>query len=599
MKTFFALFLTPLLGLLPPFEEEPVRLKPEFVVVVATRIPAGNFALGRSVTVISKEEIQKAAARSFPELLKHCLGLDFQERGNFGVQADLSLRASTFQQVLILVDGIRVNDLQTGHHNLDVPVPLENIERIEVLHGNGSSLYGPDAFGGVINIVTRRPEKTHFSGKFAAYDFSTLSGSFGFNVAGRKLLNIFQLEGNKSKGFREDRDFKTLTISDKFSIDAFSGKVRLFAGYGRKNFGALDFYTPGMNFPSREFTETTFLDLGYERAEKSYSLSKHIYYRTHFDRFVLDRKRPSFFTNETTNSSGGAQIIFRLKDLALGAEVAKESVQSTKLGNHRNVRGAIFMEGNLILFNRLFLNAGLREDFHKTYGQALSPSLTLACPLSPDFKVRASVGHSFRAPSYTELFYQDPVNSGNKDLRPEKAWSYEVGFDSHFFRVIEAKVSLFQRNEKDLIDWIKKSDAKWHAENIQRLRIRGFESDIRTDFGFMRIDLKSSFYSAKKNPTPFTSKYGFRFPQAQNVLSLDIKPLPTFLVSLHLFYKKRLGEQAYCLLDAKIIKKVLIFEFFLEGTNLLNVCYEDIKGVAMPGRWMGAGIKFNFPFASK
>ncbi|MGQ9618227.1 MAG: TonB-dependent receptor [Candidatus Aminicenantia bacterium] len=137
--------------------EESVRAKEEKVIVVASRIPVKEMDIGRDVIIITKEEIEKLPVRTVQELLKYFL--DFQERGSFGVQADVSIRGSTFQQVLVLLDGVRINDLQTAHHNMDIPVPLESIERIEILNGNGSSLFGADAFGGVINIVTKDPIK--------------------------------------------------------------------------------------------------------------------------------------------------------------------------------------------------------------------------------------------------------------------------------------------------------------------------------------------------------------------------------------------------------------------------------------------------------
>ncbi|MEA2005392.1 MAG: TonB-dependent receptor plug domain-containing protein, partial [Acidobacteriota bacterium] len=146
--------------------QERFRFK-ETIVVTGSLIPAEFSKTSRKVTIINKEEIAKAPVNSVSDLLKHVLSLDLRQRAPFGVQGDVSIRGSTSSQVLILINGIKVYDPQTSHHNLDIPVSLSSIERIEILHGQGSSVYGENAFGGVINIVTNKPFQNDISGAFS------------------------------------------------------------------------------------------------------------------------------------------------------------------------------------------------------------------------------------------------------------------------------------------------------------------------------------------------------------------------------------------------------------------------------------------------
>lgn len=566
-------------------DEKPVRVREEKVFVVS-KIPSKEMEAGRQVTVIKKEEIEKLPVKTIPELLKYACGLDLQERSNFGVQADLSLRGSTFQQVLILIDGIRINDLQTAHHNMDIPIPLESIERIEILHGNGSSFYGADAMGGVINIITKKPEKTGFTTKFGYYDYQTFSGSTGFEIKREKFSNILSIQRDNSRGFMEDREFSNFSVSNKFSIN----KFEILASHGEKKFGAFDFYTPGMNFPSWELTRTDILSIQLEKDIGKWSFSQNLFFRNHFDRFVLDRNRPNFYINETSNKNIGANFLLRKGNLAIGGEFAKEFFDSSKAGNHSNFRTAIFMEKKWIFLKKIFLNLGIREDFHESYKWSFSPDISLTYFPFSSVRIRASSGFSFRAPSYTELYYKDPVNVGNPFLKPEKGISYEFGIDT-FFKNLEIELSLFHRKESDLIDWVKR-EGKWHAENIRKRNLTGAEIEAKTENKYFKITFKSSFYNMREKERGNIYKYGYRIPKNQSSISLILNPTPSTFASLNILYKKRFDERAYALFDAKIAKRIGSFEIFFEGTNLTNEKYEDIRGVPMPGRWIGAGIQW-------
>jgi iron complex outermembrane receptor protein len=583
--------LIPLLILTPLkfFCEEPVRVKEEKILVVS-KIPSEEMEIGRNVTIIKREEIEKLPVNSVTEILKYVCGLDFQERANFGIQADISLRGSTFQQVLILVDGVRVNDLQTAHHNIDIPIPLENVERIEILHGNGSSLYGADALGGVINIVTRNPERKSFSGKFSYHDFNTYSGSTNFELKGKKISNSFSIQRDSSRGFMDDRDFSNFSIFEKlnFSLDSLNFEIK--GGHGRKNFGAFDFYTPGMGFPSRESTKTDFLSINLDLKIKVFSLNQKIFYRYHFDRFILDRERPSLYTNETENKVIGVNFVLKWRNLALGLEGVKEDFESVKSGYHSNSRSSIFFEAKKNFSKKIIANLGIREDFHEAYGWFFSPDLSLAYILSQNFKLRFSGGLSFRAPSYTELYYKDPVNIGNSNLKPEKGKTLEVGIDS-YFKNFETKLSLFNREERDIIDWIKR-DKKWYSENIRRRDLRGIELSVKKDFEHIILSFKSCMFDFKERDEPQNYKYGLRVPRNITSLTMFFNPKPSLSINLQFLYKKRFYEPFYLLMDAKILKRIGGIEVFFEGLNITNERYEDIKGIPMPGRQLGIGIQW-------
>ncbi|MBC7364168.1 MAG: TonB-dependent receptor, partial [Candidatus Aminicenantes bacterium] len=460
--------------------DDPVRIeKKEEVLVVASRIPVSLAEVGRQVIVIKKEDLRQLPVRTLSEALRYFASIDLQERGSFGVQADLSMRGSTFQQVLVLVDGVRVNDLQTAHHNLNLSIPLESIERIEILKGSGSSLYGADAFGGVINIVTRNSEKNSFSGKVAGYEYKTWSTTAALGIKEGKVSSLLSFERSVSDGFMADRDFDLFSLYQKLVFPLGKTQVEALVCHSEKDFGAYDFYTPGMNFPSREATRATFLNLRLTRNFGGSTIKQELYFRSHFDRFILDRSRPEFYTNETKNHYLGYGLVWQGKGFSTGVEVVGEGYMSLIGGQHSNLKLALFAEGRKVVLEKLIGNLGARLDYHQTYGFNFSPDFSLSYPVSSSFKIRASVGGCYRAPSYTELYYQDPVNLGNSSLKPEKGINSEVGLEAMLLGVLKAEFTLFRRTGKNLIDWVKR-DNKWQAENIRERKVSGTEILLTT-----------------------------------------------------------------------------------------------------------------------
>jgi len=184
------------------------QVRADTVVVTASADPVPFDSLARTVTVLTRDEIRSLPVRSLAELLDYTAAVDVRSRGPYGVQADFSIRGSSYSQVLVLVDGVRINDSQTAHHNADLPIALEDIERIEILSGPGSALYGADAFGGTINIITAR-DGSGFRASGLAGQFGTFEGSARLSVGRggfRQSLSIF---GSRSAGFMFDRDYRT------------------------------------------------------------------------------------------------------------------------------------------------------------------------------------------------------------------------------------------------------------------------------------------------------------------------------------------------------------------------------------------------------
>ena len=591
-------------------EDIPTTLEP--VLVTASRMPTKLEKATRSVTIISAGEIENMPVNSVPELLNYVAGIDMRQRNIHGVQADAGIRGSSFEQVLILIDGVNVNDPQTGHHSLDLPIVLEDIEKIEVLRGHGSSLYGANAFGGVINIISKKPDfkrrtkLTVSSGSNETYR-GNLSRVFDLGRVSTRL----SLSKDKSDGYRAGTDFDNWGIFSSSSLDLSAGLLDFSWGFQEKEFGADKFYS---FYPSWERTRTKFAmaRFNYE-GMGGITIEPKIYYRGHDDKFVLIRENPDIYTNDHENLKSGGEVTCYLPlnewgDLVFGGEMGLEEVDSKgirgglkadALGEHRRRSEAVYAEYRK-LFKDVWVNLGARFDHNSQYGDEFSPSFSLGGRLSHWCKLRFSLGRSFRSPTITELYYEDPRKMGNADLDPEQAWSYEFGGDINLTADIKSSITFFMRREKDLIDWVGlKSDSKeervYHVKNISEVKVRGIESQFSWKIG-ESTRLKINYTFIHKDPEleeRFVSLYALDYSKHLFNFCLNrdlIYGIKGFLGGV---YKKRVKEGGYFTLDLKLSKKLGRFSLFIDGTNILDKKYEDILGADMPGTWIMAGVKMD------
>ncbi len=593
--------------LLPSFgkaEEEIYNLGQ--VVVTAGRIPLEASRLTRSVTIIDSTDIKNAPAHSLPELLGYVAGVDVKRRGVEGIQADMSIRGSTFEQVLILVDGTKVSDPQTGHHNMDIPLTLADIERIEILQGPGSAIYGPNAFGGVINIITKRVEEAKTRASFILGENSLSAASISASFPRKNSTHIFSLERKESSGYQYNTEFDILTLHYRSTLKTPFAPFDFSVGYTDKEFGADSFYSN--LFPNEwEKTETTLANLGARFENNTVSLEPALYWRHHRDKFVLDRTDPAgFISRHTTDVYGGEldlRIPFSQGEIVLGGELGEEKIDSANLGERSRVRGAIFAEFQPKLENNFLLDMGVRADHYEEWDWEVTPGIGLGYRINRGLKLRASFGRAFRVPTYTELYYDSPANKGNPGLAPEKAKVYEVGID-WTGRGFSWETTLFRREGHNLIDWVRPDSNKpWEVRNVSEIDTNGLEILFKMDAKkfyelnpFSIVSLGYTYLDSDRGENNLQSKYALNYLAHQVCLGLEHFMPFNIYQTWKLQFKDRVNGDTYFLLDTRLSRKFRKrnAEVFVEGTNLFNTSYEEIEGVSMPGRWISAGIKLTF-----
>src|ERR1017187_4504622 len=499
-------------GLAQPPQPQP-QPQHETIVVTGTFEPLSLDEIDRAIRVLPARE-NALVLNTLVDLLRLDPSLDLQERAPDGVQTDLSIRGSSFGQTLVLLNGQRLNDVQSGHHNMDIPVPLDTVSRVEVMLGSGSTMYGSDAGGGGINIITEPPEGMELRLRTAVGNYGinqqrgSISDSFG------KLSEQLTFSRDFSTGFIPDRDYRNLQLASSTHLVTGLGATNLTLAYMDHPFGADQFYGP---YNSWEDTKTWFA--GVQQAlgnDTSASFSV----RRHSDLFVLFRDQPEIFTNHHSDESYQAdlrrhQTLSNATTVSYGVEGLHESILSNNLGDHARSRGAAYVALDLRALRRFSLSISAREEVYRNFSLEFSPTVAGGVWLSPRLKLRASASRGFRVPSYTDLYYHDPANLGSPNLRPEREWTYEGGLDWNPGGRVHGAVTIFERRERDGIDYERSSPTDiWRALNIQNLDFTGVEANLRvTPARGQSIDFRYTGLRGVQDTVPVGyTKYTFNYP---------------------------------------------------------------------------------------
>jgi len=577
------------------------------IIVTGGRMPVSFNELTRSVLVLDSEEIKNLPAENLSELLQYAGSVDIRQRGLFGIQSDVSIRGGTFDQSLVLIDGMKVNDPQTGHHNLNLPVSLGNIERIEILKGQGSRMFGPNAFSGVINIITKKNASRQISALVLGGENGYYNGDLNLSYSISSLNNYLSLSKSKSDGYIHNTNFDVQNFSYRAAIGSPYENVNLFLGYNEKEFGANGFYSA--SFPNQwEHTKTRFAGLSSEFSFENLSLIPKIYWRRHNDRFLLNYLDPSFYENNHQTDLYGAELQTNLKtsagDFSLGGEFLKDQIESSNLGNHKRENKGAFGEYRFSPIENLFFNAGAFVYDYAAIGWRFWPGIDAAYRILPNLKVYSSFGKAFRIPTYTELYYSDAASQGNPDLHHEESVNYEIGLGL-FEKSFIVSLSLFRKEGKNIIDWIKASASeKWFARNIGELNTNGIEVNLNLspqlmieDFPINKINISYTYLDSDQKIENLISRYVFDHLRNQLIVIVN-HYLPFEIIPSWVFrYEDRLGFEDNFLTDIQLRKEIEFnqvgFEVFIKATNLFNKSYKDLSTVPLPGRWVIGGIKFN------
>lgn len=609
------------------------------VTVTASMNPAKVSQTGRNLIVIKGDRFAQLPMQSIDELLRYIPGIEIQARGPMGSQSDILLRGGTFQQVLIIVDGVRVNDPNTGHFTTYIPIAPGEIERIEVLKGASSALYGSDAVGGVVNIVTKTFAKTAAQKLKASaqltggeYDyFGVNAGVYASNektsLAGGVLSN--NTTGQRQRGIRGFVNATTVSasIGHQFS-ERWSLHFR--SAYDTRKFAAQNFYTASLADTAQETVNTFWNQLQLQRTAVNNIFRVQVGYKNLKDSFAFNSLSPS---NQNKTELWQALLTNERKlgaktAITPGVQFINKKIASNDRGYHNVSLAAAFLVVNQQVGDNLFVAPSARLEWNERAGWEVIPQVNLSYRTTR-FQLRGSAGKTIRDADFTERFnnYNKVLVTsgqrlGNPDLEAERSFSYEGGADYFLSNSLKISATYFQRLHKKLIDYVptpyaqipRKSNLSPTgtyalAKNIAEVTTTGVETDIQytkqlgnnqslwATIGAVWLESTSSdavpsFYLSSH--ARFLTNFNLQYSH------------PRFSVSMNGLYKNRQPQKAattaisrvttdYVVINAKaetfILKNKL--SAFAEVNNLLDRNYTDLLGSQMPGRWLMGGIKIS------
>jgi len=614
------------------------RVRLDEVTITATRIPIKAGRLSRLAIVIPQNIISESPSRDLPDVLKSVPIVDIRSRGPFSVQSDLSIRGGSFEQSAVLLNGINLNDPQTGHFLLDLPVPLNMIGQLEILPGSDARSMGAGALAGAVNLVTSRPGKTAIHGEISAGRWGLKNLELSGRSSSKNFWHQEALSLQGSEGYRENTDFKKYGGFFQAGWSKGPYEADITAGILLKSFGANSFYS--VKYPDQfEETASGLSILNLTRTGRI-NVRETMFYRSHFDIFHLFRNEapswylsPNYHISQVAGSKTDAWFKTSVGITSFGAEIRHESISSTVLGtpSAKPVRypfsdsitldkGGVRNHYSFIAQHNIersgFTLSGSMV-FHLAEGSKthlnLYPGLEAGLNLPKGFSVFGSVNRGFRLPSFTELYYKSPTNLGNPGLMPESAWHAETGLKFRAHRV-EGTLAGFYRYAKQSIDWVRMPEEEiWHAENLGKISTYGIEGFVRfsgntadnRSFSFDQAFLGFKYCFQRHTAEAYYSLYILDYLKWKVNSSLTVSYRNTLTLTIQGILQDRAGTYSsfsmdgsvkeeefnpYFLLDARISYRYKALILFADCSNLLNQTYFDFGNIPQPGLWYRAGV---------
>ncbi len=595
--------------------EDEIKLD-EVEILSSPRIEIESLQNSISVISISKEQINNSTATNVSELLQQIAGIDIRRRGVEGMQADLYIRGGSFDQTLLLIDGIKVEDPQTGHHTMNMTLPLEVIERIEITKGSAGRIYGQNAFTGAVNIITKKNIKNNLSVELTGGSFDQKRGSL---TVQRKLENseiLFNYNRKESEGYRYNTDFKNDELFIKSSFKIKDQKVSAIGAFNERKFGANGFYASPEAIDQYEETQASIIGLTTAFKKDDLIIKPKLYWKRNQDMYVYLRQDPSVYRNLHISNKVGIEVNAStsnsIGDLGLGIDLSKVSLTSNNLGNRNRTMLNMFIEQQIKFQNeKIDLTPGIAITYFSDVSSRLNyqnnffnnlffyPGMDLGYRFKKNLKLYSNVGYTYRIPTYTDLFYSSPTTLGNENLKLEKALTKEIGL-KYLKSNFNLSMSLYQRDASDIIDYVRNNEAEpWQANNIREITTNGFELNMGYKFylGAFRPQSINIGYSNIKDDlleTDFTfSRYALNSLKNQ-ITATYMFQIRDFISSTITFKNsERLNNESYTVIDFRTSYIYEKFTLSIILNNILDEDYTETNLVPMPGFNSLVGIKYS------
>ena len=576
------------------------------VVITSTRIDLPFKENSRTIDVISSEAIKNSAATNVADLLQQVAGVDIRRRGTAGSQADLYIRGGGFDQTLLLVDGIKMDDSQTGHHTLNAALPIEVIERIEIIKGPAARVFGQNAFTGAINIVTKKRLASSASINVEGGSFGQLNSSVTFGEEYENASFMVHVGALTSDGYRTNSDYENKNYVLKGIFNKKKQPIEVLATFFDKKYGAENFYTTNPDWHEYEETQNSVIGVSTVFRTEKFKITPRVYWRRGQDIFLLKREDPSFFRNlHITNKVGAeanASYTSNLGITGFGIDLSRVSISSNNLGKRNRTMANLFLEHRFKLANeKLDITPGVAVTYFSDFKFHAFPGVDIGYQVSENLKAYGNLGVTYRIPTYTDLFYNDPRTIGNENLDPEEAFAQEIGLKYNSGK-FTASMAVFNRDADNLIDFIRPdtdATSKYTATNIAKVNTQGFE--LNADYRFMLNEFNQTLsfgYNFLEDDildqNKELSRYSLNTLKHQFITRFTSKFFKNVRQNIIYKHAQRTIGTSYNVWDASIIVDFNKFSFTATANNIFDADYIESGFVPMPSSNVLFGLRYSY-----
>ena len=575
------------------------------VVVSESKIDIPFSKKYRSVEVIDSKSIVESGVNNVVDLLQQVSGVDLRNRGVPGTQADLYIRGGGFDQTLLLIDGMKMDDIQTGHHTLNLLLPIQLIERIEIIKGPASRIFGQNAFNGAINIITKtlpKSDKKLFEVMVSNPTFGSFK-QFGFLINSRLLLKEkfnaqLTFSRSKSDGYRYNTDYSNDFFFFKSEIKTKKNPIIITSGFTEKKFGANGFYASPSAVDQYEETQSSFIGISTVFDSEKLLIRPKLYWRRGQDEYIYIRNNPSVYRNlHITNKiylDFSFSKLFDSSRLNFGIDLSSSSISSNNLGKHNRFTSSLYADYTFkTKDNKLSFSPGFSVSNFSDMSTHFFPGVDIGFDLSEKINLYANYGKTYRIPTYTDLYYSDRNTIGNPNLSPEHAITNEIGI-KYSNENIDISSSYFLRKSSNIIDYVKQSEQdKWEATNIRNLDTNGF------DFNFLfklspnnslRLGYTYLFDKSYVSEVNY-SRYAINSLRHQLNTRLALKYSNKITHTLINRFGERSNNVSHIVYDSNLKYQLSNNSyFFINVNNIFNEEYYETNLVPMPGRNFLLGV---------
>lgn len=604
------------------------------IIVTGSQLPSDTKTTGSSVTVIGEQEIEDGQYRNALGALQQVPGLDIVQSGGFGGNAAVFLRGGNSEGTLVLLDGIELNNPATPNRSYNMAnLTLENIERIEVIRGPQSTIYGSDAMGGVINLVSKKAQEgvhstvTSEAGSYNSFtQVGNISyGSKGFDVStGITRQDIGGISAtNAADGNSEHDGYENTSLTNRMRFaptDTVEGSVT--TRYDHSNTSLDNMGGVGGDDLNRRFRNNEFFtrgDMSVGLLDKTLTPAAYISYSRHS---LKDVNSPDAASSEVLDSSFGGDIVTvgsratwkpsEVFSSVVGGETQGERADSYYFSDgafgpyQDNFYGqeartnSVFYEAKTTLDKSFYIDAGVRHDNHSIFGGKTTYKVAPAYLIdSSGTKLRGSVGTGFKAPSLVQLY----SSYGNRDLQPEQNLGWDVGIDQDVIKDrVSVSLTYFDMDYDELITF---NPSTFVLENIDKANMRGTEIGLTTRLSESLSTRLAYTYTDTENDT--TGEALLRRPKNKNSLTVVYQPTSRFRSQVqwrvyssrfdndfNTFPPERVSLGGYGIVDlAASYQLSQRFELFARVDNLFDKEYQEVLGYGTLGAAAYGGIKIS------